>query len=540
MVDERSTIEASLEGRSASTSGIDANREVLALVLAWSRKEPDRIGEVVLVDAEQILGRGSARPDDAAPRAELVRQRPGVNLATPPIGSPRVSRAQLALRPSGDRIAVESLGLCPMLLNGTPARAGEIGPGDTLHIEHEMLFIVARRPACMPPLRTRRYDDAFAFGEVDPYGYVGESPAAWRLRDEIAFAAGAAGHVLVTGESGVGKELVAEAVHRLSPRGKSPLVARNAATFPEGLLDAELFGNVKNYPNPGTPEREGLIGEADGTSLFLDEIGELPERLQAHLLRVLDRRGEYHRLGESRARRADVRFIAATNRRIDELKHDLAARFTLRLAVPTLPARREDVPLLIRHVLRRIAQGNEHVARTFFEPVAADGPQAAPNPGPGEPASARLAPDLVERLLVHAYRLHARELEQILWQSLTESRGDHLELTQGVAQRLAEPAARPAIAAPSPPPKKQPARKKQPPPPARDIDRRTIEDTLARTHGNVTRAARELGLPSRYALYRLMRKLGIGSAEADQAASAEHGPPASDDLAPRVNGNTKR
>src|SRR6185369_7117992 len=125
-------------------------------------------------------------------------------------------------------------------------------------------------------------------------------------------------------------------------------------------VDAELFGNVKNYPNPGTPEREGLIGEADGSTLFLDEIGELPVHMQAHLLRVLDRGGEYQRLGDSRAQRADLRVVAATNRPLDALKHDFLARLTLRLEIPSLDERRDDIPLLARHLLRRAAETSEH------------------------------------------------------------------------------------------------------------------------------------------------------------------------------------
>jgi transcriptional regulator with GAF, ATPase, and Fis domain len=98
--------------------------------------------------------------------------------------------------------------------------------------------------------------------------------------------------VLLLGESGAGKELAARAIHGLGDRRARPLVARNAATMPETLIGAELFGNVKNFPNPGMPERPGLIGEADRSTLFLDEIGDLPEACQVHLLRVLDDGGE--------------------------------------------------------------------------------------------------------------------------------------------------------------------------------------------------------------------------------------------------------
>src|SRR5262249_49824490 len=153
-----------------------------------------------------------------------------------------------------------------------------------------------------------------------------------------------AGHVLLVGPSGCGKELAAQAIHARSTRASRKLVSRNAATLPPGLIDAELFGNVANYPNAGMAERPGLIGEADGSTLFLDEIGELPETLQAHLLRVLDEGGEYQRLGDARRRKSDLRLVAATNRSIDELKPDLAARLPLRVALHGLDERPEDIP----------------------------------------------------------------------------------------------------------------------------------------------------------------------------------------------------
>ena len=133
-------------------------------------------------------------------------------------------------------------------------------------------------------------------------------------------------------------------------------MSRNgSATLPAGLIDAELFGNVANYPNAGMAERPGLIGEADGSTLFLDEIGELPDALQTHLLRVLDDGGEYQRLGDARRRHADLRLIAATNRPVRQLKHDLAARLRLRVHLPGLNERPEDVPLLARFLLQRAA-----------------------------------------------------------------------------------------------------------------------------------------------------------------------------------------
>ncbi len=165
------------------------------------------------------------------------------------------------------------------------------------------------------------------------------------------------GHVLVHGASGTRKELVARAVHAISSRSTGPIVCRNAATFPEALIDAELFGNARNYPNAGMPERRGLVGEADGGTLFLDEFAELPPAMQAHLLRVLDA-GEYQRLGEPRARTSSFRLVAATNRPLAAMKEDVLARLVHRIEIPGLDARMEDVPLIARHLFARMAAGN--------------------------------------------------------------------------------------------------------------------------------------------------------------------------------------
>jgi two-component system nitrogen regulation response regulator GlnG/two-component system response regulator HydG len=331
---------------------------------------------------------------------------------------------------------------------------------------------------------------------------VGESPAAYRLRDLAAFHAKASTNVLLLGPSGSGKELAARAIHRLSRRADRPWVARNAATFPAGLIDAELFGNPRNYPNPGMAERPGLIGQADGGTLFLDEIGELPAELQAHLLRVLDGDGEYHRLGEAAPRRADLRLVAATNRDAQALKHDLLARLTLRLRLPGLEERREDIPLLARHLLKQAAARDPEVAARF---VADKGAWA------GEP---RIDPALVDHLVRHHFAAHLRELETLLWQAMAGSRHYYVALTEEVLAHWT-PAPRPAREDPRPadppvgldeaPPPAQPG---APPEPTLD----EIRAAIAAADGNLARAARALGL-SRYALYRVLRKHGIDAAD---------------------------
>src|SRR5690606_3433155 len=196
-------------------------------------------------------------------------------------------------------------------------------------------------------------------------------------------------------------------------------------TFPDALLDAEVFGTARDYPNAGMPRRAGLVAEADAGTLFLDEIGELPERLQAHLLRVMDRGGEFQRLGEATTSRADVRFVAATNRGLESLKHDFAARFKLRVEVPGLERRREDVPLLIVHLIRSIVAHDARLGERLCQ-RARDG-QLWP----------RIDPLLVESLIRHDYRAHTRELEQLLLTAIADSREDFVALTPEVERLLA-------------------------------------------------------------------------------------------------------
>jgi DNA-binding NtrC family response regulator len=281
------------------------------------------------------------------------------------------------------------------------------------------------------------------------------------------------------GESGTGKELAACAIHGLSPRSSHPIVARNAATLPSGIIDAELFGNVRDYPNAGMRERPGLIGEADGSTLFLDEIGEMPQDLQAHLLRVLDSNGEYQRLGDARTRRARLRLVVATNREPTDLKHDLLARLTLRISVPGLDAHREDIPLLARRLVLNAAREAPNLGDRFVQ--GWDGRS-------GEP---RLGQKLVTRLLGLAYGHHVRDLDQVLWRAMSTSSGHVIDDTAEVREAFPLPSSPPA----------EPSRAE---PRSEDV-----QEALEANQGNVTRAARQLGLPNRYALYRLMRKLGI-------------------------------
>jgi two-component system nitrogen regulation response regulator GlnG/two-component system response regulator HydG len=444
---------------------------VPALAIAWSQEQPRRAGEVVFFDdgRRTILGRGGADVDG---RVRFVRQRPGREEPTPGIEGRGISREQLAITSREGRLHIERLGRCALYVNGQLTDRAELAPGDTVLLKSQLLLVCVRRPRRLPPLRDFPSELMGEFGEPDKLGLLGESPAAWELRERLAFAARSGQHLLLVGESGTGKELAAQAAHKLSPRSERAFVAHNAANLPSGIIDAELFGNARNYPNPGMAERPGIVGQADGGTLFLDEIGELPAELQAHLLRVLDQ-GEYRRLGEASARRADLRVVAATNRDPTALKHDFRARLKLTLELPGLDERLEDVPLLARYLVRRAARGGDAQTQRFLDAT-------------GEP---RLHSKLVDHLLRHGYATHVRELDQILWTSMSGSREHLLELPDELSRR--ELSVEPAPAA-------------RPEPGLEELHAQ-----LAAHQGNVTRAARALGL-SRFALYRLMKKHGLG------------------------------
>ncbi|RYE89901.1 MAG: sigma-54-dependent Fis family transcriptional regulator, partial [Myxococcales bacterium] len=388
----------------------DASPWGLALVVIWTPHEPHLLGACLLPTASgaSVFGRGDSPPETGQPRLLLRQQRPGDAVALPSTNA-RLSRAQLRVSPGPDSLVLDNLGLCPLLWRGQEVRRAEVSAGDVVALGQQMALLCVRRPRLLPGGTA---EASFAFGEADEHGLVGESPAAWTLRGEAAFLARRGEHVLVQGPSGSGKEILASALHALSSRRERTLVSRNAATIPEALVDAELFGNARNYPNPGMAERPGLIGQAHQSTLFLDEFAELPESVQAHLLRVLDA-GDYQRLGDASVRRSDFRLIAATNRPLSALKEDVAARFLLRLRLPGLDDRREDVPLLARHLLRRIGARDREAVQRFF-------------PGGDVRGEPRVSRDLAMSLVLHPYATHVRELLALLWDSVRQSPGDEL------------------------------------------------------------------------------------------------------------------
>jgi DNA-binding NtrC family response regulator len=196
-------------------------------------------------------------------------------------------------------------------------------------------------------------------------GIVGETDAVHQVLERVLQIAPVHSTVLVTGESGTGKELVARGIHALSPRRHEPFIAVNVAALSETLLESELFGHEKGAFTGAIDSRKGLFELADGGTIFLDEIGEMPLATQTKLLRVLEQR-EFHRVGGERTIKVDVRIITATNQdlrqlvAIGEFRRDLYFRLNvLSIELPPLRERREDIPLLVEAFIRDVSERHD-------------------------------------------------------------------------------------------------------------------------------------------------------------------------------------
>ena len=237
---------------------------------------------------------------------------------------------------------------------------------------------------------------------------VGNSPPFRELLDRIRLVAGTSATVLITGETGTGKELVARAIHNLSPRRDRPLVKVNCAAISAGLVESELFGHVKGAFTGATERRVGRFEHAHGGTLFLDEITELPLESQSKLLRVLQEQ-EFEPVGSNRTVKVDVRVLAATNRNLAEavregrFRMDLYYRLlVIPVDVPPLRERREDIPALAAHFVARLA-------RQFGRRVK------------------RISEATMRQLMAYDWPGNVRELENFLARAVVLSPGEVLD-----------------------------------------------------------------------------------------------------------------
>lgn len=301
---------------------------------------------------------------------------------------------------------------------------------------------------------------------------IAESPAMQPVLDLIGRIGPSDANVLITGEHGTGKEVIAKTLHALSGRASKPMVTVNAGGLSEGLFESELFGHVKGAFTDARSDRVGRFELADASTLFLDEIANVPLNLQAKLLRVLET-GEMERVGSSHTRRVNARVLAATNADVNaeaaagRFRQDLLFRLnTIEIHLPPLRERKGDVELLATHFLHSYAQ--RYGKRiTAFESAAMQALREHPWPG-----NVRELDHAVERgvLLAQGPQVRAADLGLRAASSGGAARFEEMSLD--------------------------------------DVERHLIQRTLARNDGNVSRAAKALGL-SRSAMYRRLQKHGL-------------------------------
>jgi DNA-binding NtrC family response regulator len=309
-------------------------------------------------------------------------------------------------------------------------------------------------------LLRRQLQDRGAFGEL-----VGKSESMRAIYSLIEQVAPSSASVLLTGDSGTGKELVARTLHQKSPRRDKPFVAINCSAIPETLMESELFGHEKGAFTGAASRRQGCFELADTGTLLLDEIAEMPSMLQAKLLRVIEERA-IRRLGSRKEISVDVRLLAATNRNPEEavqsgsLREDLLYRLNVfRIGLPPLRDRKEDLPLLAQHLVTQLAEKHNRPARF-------------------------LSPGAIAALQYHAWPGNVRELRNVIERAVVICSGEQIErhhfapypIEQRERQRNEDTITLPVGT------------------PLEELERQMIMRTLQKTKNNKTRAAVLLGI----------------------------------------------
>jgi len=385
-------------------------------------------------------------------------------------------RAFKARDPEVEVVLISAFGTLETALEAVAAGAFDFvsKPVDIAQVRDVVGRALARRARAGEPRPA-----AIAPAQLAPDGLVGRSGGMLAVYKQIALACSSPSPVLVAGETGTGKELVARAIHRHGPRGSRPFVPINCGALPEGLLESELFGHVRGAFTGAVADKKGLFEQAHGGTLFLDEVGEMSPALQVRLLRTLEL-GELRPVGGSRVLTVDARVIAATHRDLEQavreggFRQDLFYRLNvLTVRVPPLRERREDVPLLAAHFLAGFAARGH--------------------------ATASLTPAAAAALAAHDWPGNVRELENTLERLAVGARGGTIDVGDlpGSFHR-------------------RPARLEEPLfaglPTLEEMEKRYLRHVLAEVKGNRSRAAELLGIDRR-TLYRMAERFGLDLGE---------------------------
>jgi two-component system, NtrC family, response regulator AtoC len=392
------------------------------------------------------------------------------------VDDPLASRAHACLH-VGEAMYLEDLGS----VNGTRIKDQSVGrgqrvlvsAGETIQIGSSVL-IIQHRTSRAPLLRPETLRDEGLAAVVAAV----RDEAMQRIQRLAERAAAGTINVLIAGETGVGKELLAETVHRLSPRKDGPYVCLNCAALSETLLESELFGHERGAFTGAVQAKPGLLETAAGGTLFLDEVGELPLATQAKLLRVLETR-EVTRLGSVRPRRIDVRFIAATNRDLEAevargaFRRDLFFRLNgITLTIPPLRERVSEI--------RRLAE-------TFVRQICRE--LGRPQP--------LLSSSVLALLETYAWPGNIRELKNLMERAVLLCTGPIIETEHLPVEKMTVPVSTISASGLAPVAAPRALAGGNPLPPAQADERQRIIDALAMCAGNQSRAAKMLGIPRR-------------------------------------------
>src|SRR5438270_1406197 len=319
----------------------------------------------------------------------------------------------------------------------------------------------------------------------------GDSRALHEVLETIKQVAPSSANVLIEGESGTGKELAAHAIHNLSRRNKAKFVVVHCAALSPQLLESELFGHEKGAFTGAHERRIGRFERANGGTLFLDEVAEIDPSTQVKLLRVMSEARAFERVGGNQTLRADVRLIAATNKNLEQLvregkfRDDLFFRLNVvRITMPPLRERKEDIPILVRGFLRHFCNAND-------KPLV------------------ELAPDAMDALLTYDWPGNVRELRTAIEHGVVMATRKQITLRDlpMAVRRAATARSLGGVSA-------QAFAEKASPLDLHETEKKLIAQALAATHGNVTAAAKKLGI-SRRTLHRKINEMNVSKAEAE-------------------------
>jgi len=325
---------------------------------------------------------------------------------------------------------------------------------------------------------------------------IGESAVLREVLDTIRQVAPSSANVLIEGESGTGKELAAHAIHNLSRRNKAKFVAVHCAALSPQLLESELFGHEKGAFTGAHERRIGRFEQANGGTIFLDEVAEIDASTQVKLLRVMSEERAFERVGGNQTLRADVRLIAATNKNLETLvrqgrfRDDLFFRLNVvRITMPPLRERKEDIPLLVRGFLRHFCKANE---KRLLD----------------------LTPDAMDALLTYNWPGNVRELRTAIEHGVVMGTGPKItvrDLPTALRQAASAVLPRGISAAKA-------FGEKSSPLDIRETEKKLIMQALAATNGNVTGAAKKLGI-SRRTLHRKINEMNAAKSQANAAST---------------------